>query len=256
MRYRNTILIVLIAVTGLFALWVGRAEKLTFRAVAKPEGFRELALQKRSTRPVTFLTGMPGSQDESGAKSPDISRRQVCDALYRDPASPSAGSAQSPMTIVEFFDYRCPYCKKLTEMLAGIQESEARVRVVFKEWPILSNASTIASRAALAADKQQKYEPFHRRMMRAKLIPTLGYIEDVAKRLGMDVARLRKDMAADEITRALRRNSRLATALGLIGTPALVVGRTIVQGNISRAQLDRLIEIELETKQSGPCRPA
>ncbi|MHA1164813.1 MAG: DsbA family protein [Alphaproteobacteria bacterium] len=256
MGYRNTILFILIVATGLFALWFSKADELTYRPVSKPEGYRELVLQKRSSRQVNFLTGLPRSEVESGADLPDSAGLQVCDALYRDPVSPTAGSAQSLLTIVEFFDYRCPYCKVLTQILADILGSDARVRVIFKDWPILSKTSELAARAALAADKQQKYEAFHRRIMKAGLIPTQGYIEDVAKRLGMDIARLRNDMAADETTRALRRNSRLASALGLIGTPALVVGRTIVQGGISRAQLDRLIEIELETKQSGPCRPS
>lgn len=247
MRHRTALLIVLIIVTGLFALWVGRAEKLTFRPLASPEGFRELVLQKPSSRPDILLAGLPRSGDVTGA------RLQVCDALFRDPASPSTGSTQSPLTIVEFFDYRCPYCKVLTQILADIQENDARVRVIYKEWPILSKNSKLAARAALAVDKQQKYEAFHHRIMKAKLIPTQKYIEDVAKRLGLDAVRLRKDMAADEITSALVRNARLAKALGLIGTPALVVGRTIVQGGISRAQLDRLIEIELQPEQPGPC---
>ena len=253
MRHRTTILIALIMVMGLFALWVGRAEKLAFREVARPEGFRELVLQKPSSRPDMFLAGLPESGVKTGADLPDGARLNVCDALFRDPASPFAGSAQSPLTIVEFFDYQCPYCKVLTQMLTDIQESEARVRVIYKDWPILSENSELAARAALAADKQQKYAAFHRRIMRAKLIPTRRYIEDVAKWLGLDVARLREDMVADETSRALRRTARLASALGLIGTPALVVGRTIVQGGIARTQLDRLIEIELQSAPARTC---
>ncbi len=107
--------------------------------------------------------------------------------------------------------------------------------------------------AFLTAANQGKYIAFHRRIMMARLIPTAAYIEEVAKRFGMDLAQLREDMVADKTTRALRRNARLASALGLIGTPALVVGRTIVQGGITRAQLARLIEIELRSALPRTC---
>ena len=253
MQRRYTILIVLIVVIGWFALWGVRPEKLSFRPAATPEGFRELVLQTPSSRPDAFLAGLPRSDDEISTDLSDRTSLSVCDALFRDPASPAVGSAESTLIIVEFFDYRCPYCKVLSEMLTDIQESEPRVRVIYKDWPILSKNSELAARAALAAANQGKYIAFHRRIMMARLIPTAAYIEEVAKRFGMDLAQLREDMAADKTTRALRRNARLASALGLIGTPALVVGRTIVQGGITRAQLDRLIEIELRSALPRTC---
>ena len=83
----------------------------------------------------------------------------------------------------------------------------------------------LAARAALAAANQEKYIAFHRRIMMARLIPTPAYIEEVSKKLGLDLVQLRKDMAADETTRALRRNARLASALGLIGTTSLSNGK-------------------------------
>jgi protein-disulfide isomerase len=253
MRHQYTILIALIVITCLFALWVVQPERLTFRPVVTPEGFRELVLQKPSSRPDMFLAGLPRSNDETSNNLSDGTSMSVCDALFRDPASPAVGSAQSPLIIVEFFDYRCPYCKVLTEMLTDIRESEPRVRVIYKEWPILSTSSELAARAALAAANQEKYIAFHRRIMMARFIPTPAYIEEVAKKLGMNLAQLREDIAADETTNALRRNAHLASAMGLIGTPVLVVGRTIVQGAITRAQLDRLIEIELRTAQPSTC---
>jgi protein-disulfide isomerase len=253
MRHRYTILIALIVVMGLFALWVVQPEKLSFRPTATPEGFRELVLQTPSSRPDMFLAGLPRSYEETSADLSDGTSLSVCDALFHDPASPAVGSAESALIIVEFFDYQCPYCKTLSVMLTDIQESEPRVRVIYKDWPILSKSSELAARAALAAANQEKYIAFHRRIMMARLIPTPAYIEEVSKKLGLDLVQLRKDMAADETTRALRRNARLASALGLIGTPVLVVGRTIVQGAITRAQLDRLIEIELQTALPRTC---
>lgn len=253
MQYRYTILVALVVVTGLLALWAVRPERLSFRPVATPEGFRELVLQTPSSPPDAFLAGLPRGDDETSADLSDGTSLSVCDALFRDPASPAVGSAESTLNIVEFFDYRCPYCKVLSELLTDIQKSEPRVRVIYKDWPILSKSSVLAARAALAAANQGKYIAFHRRIMMARLIPTLAYIEEVAKRLGLDLAQLHEDMAADETTRTLGRNARLASALGLIGTPALVVGRTIVQGVITHAQLDRLIEIELRTALPRTC---
>lgn len=253
MQHRYTILIVLIVVIGWFALWGVRPERLVFRPVATPEGFRELVLQTPSSRPDAILAGLPRNENETSAILSEGPNLSVCDVLFRDPASPAVGGAESTLMIVEFFDYRCPYCKVLSEILTDIQESEPRVRVIYKDWPILSKNSELTARAALAAANQGKYIVFHRRIMMAGLIPTPAYIEDVAKRFGMDLAQLREDMAADETTRALRRNARLASALGLIGTPALVVGRTIVQGAITRVQLDRLIEIELRSALPRTC---
>jgi protein-disulfide isomerase len=127
------------------------------------------------------------------------------------------------------------------------------VRVIYKEWPILGANSVVAARYGLAADRQGQYLPFHLRLMRSRFVLTPESIEAIASQLGMNVPRLREDMASDVTTRILQHTAALASALGFIGTPSMVVGRTTVQGEISRSQLDHLIEDELRPQSPKPC---
>jgi protein-disulfide isomerase len=245
-------LIAIVVIAGSLAFWIGRSPKLEFKQRGFPEGFRELVLENGSScfDPIAGLT-----RNISAVGSEDRTKRDVhgiCDALFRDPNSPAVGSPHTKVQIVEFFDYRCPYCKTLTKILAEMQGSD-RVRIVYKEWPILGNSSELAARAALAAAKQSKYLPFHMRLMNSRFIPTAAYIEDLAVELGMNQAQLLKDMNANDITVAIQRTAALASELGFTGTPALVVGRTIVQGAITRIQLGSLIENEQSLQSPAVC---
>jgi protein-disulfide isomerase len=171
--------------------------------------------------------------------------------LFRDPNSPAVGKRDSEVQIVAFLDYRCPYCKKLTDIIANMQTDN--VRIVYKEWPILGDSSLLAARAGLAADKQGKYLAFHTRLMNSRLIPTATYIDEIAVALGLNQSQLRLDMNSAATTFAIQRTSTLASTLGLLGTPALVVGRTMVQGEITQSQLERLIENERRRQSPKVC---
>ena len=127
-----------------------------------------------------------------------------------------------------------------------------KARIVYKEWPILGDSSVLAAQAGLAADKQGKYLAFHTRLMNSRLIPTVAYIEEIAADLGMNRSQLRMDMNSVITAHAIQRTSALASTLSLVGTPALVVGRTIVQGEITRRELERLIENETQQPEK-PC---
>ena len=177
--------------------------------------------------------------------------RKFATPCFETPNSPAVGNQDSEVKIVAFFDYRCPYCKKLTDVMSEIQADN--VLIVYKEWPILGDSSVLAARAGLAADKQGKYLAFHTRLMNSRLIPTTAYIEEIAGELGMNPSQLRADMNSANTTLAIQRTFALATAVSLLGTPALVVGRTIVQGEITRSQLDRLIEDERHLQLPKVC---
>jgi predicted DsbA family dithiol-disulfide isomerase len=223
---------------GLFA-WLAQAPTLAFRDRAYPEGFRELVLEAGASRLDPLLV-LPAIVPDGSARRP--ATPAVCEMLFRDAASPAIGRDDAPVQIAAFFDYRCPYCRTLAGILAGMQGPD--IRVTYKEWPILGEPSLLAAGAALAADRQGKYLALHTRLMNTRLIPTMKLIEDLAAELGIDQAKLREDMRSPATAAAITRTSALAHALGFIGTPALVVGRTIAQGEISRRQLERLIEEE------------
>jgi protein-disulfide isomerase len=157
----------------------------------------------------------------------------------------------SAIQIATFLDYRCPYCRKLADIMSKMHDDN--VRIVYKEWPILGEASLLAARYALAADRQGKYLAFHLRVMSSRFIPTAASLEAIAAELGIDVPQLRADTNSGITTREIQRTAALAAALGFIGTPAMVVGRTIVQGEITRDQLQRLIEDERQPQPPKPC---
>jgi protein-disulfide isomerase len=231
-----------------FLFLIAPPSKLEFRDRAFPQGFRDLVLESASSQ----IDPLFSLRQEPLADAPlKQDAQEVCDALFRDPDSPAVGNRDSQIQIAAFLDYRCPYCKKLTNIISKVQSNN--VRIVYKEWPILGGSSVLAARAGLAANKQGKYLAFHTRLMNSRLIPTSAYVEDIAGELGMNLTLLREDMKSDITTLAIERTSTLASALGFIGTPVLVVGRTVVQGEITQSQLERLIENERHLQSPLVC---
>lgn len=158
------------------------------------------------------------------------------------PDSPAVENQDRQVQIVAFLDYRCPYCRKLSNIRSKLPSDN--IRIVYKEWSILGDSSVLAARAGLATDKQRKYLSFHMRLMKSRLVPTIAYIEEIANELTMNLLHLRLDMNSGRTMLAIGHASALASALGFIGTPALVVRHTIVQDKITQSQLERLIEDE------------
>lgn len=176
--------------------------------------------------------------EEQARQQAIVERHQ---ALARDPGSPVLGNPDGDVLVVEFFDYRCPYCKKVAGMVRDEIASDGNVRLVMKEFPILGPQSLLAARAALAAVKQGKYEDFHMALMTEPGDMSEEFIEAVATKVGLDVAQLQKDMRDPEVEAILRRNFDLAEALGVKGTPAFVIGRTLVPGAIEAEDFRQLI---------------
>lgn len=156
-------------------------------------------------------------------------------------ADPVAGNPDGAVTVVEFFDYRCPYCKAIAKDVIATLQAEGDVRIVFKEFPILGPDSEFAARAALAADRQGKYLPFHQALMEHKGQLDEEIVHGIADEVGLDLERLRKDMAAPEIAEAISRNIALANALAIGGTPAFIVGDMLVPGAIDMKTLRDLV---------------
>jgi len=161
-------------------------------------------------------------------------------ALAEDPNSPFAGDEAGDVAVVEFFDYRCPYCKKVADDVDRLIEADEKLKVVYKEWPILGPESVVAARAALAARKQDRYLPFHRKIMAMREI-TQASVMTAAEELGLDLDRLKADMKAPEVEEHLRETMRLSRELGIEGTPAFVIGDELVPGAASFEQLQALV---------------
>ena len=161
--------------------------------------------------------------------------------IFDDPAAPVGGNPQGDVTIVEFFDYRCPYCKQVLPSLQELLKEDHKLRFVYKEMPVLGPQSVVAARAALAAQRQGKYEAFHSSMMATKGQIGEDTVYKVAGSVGLDVDRLKKDMAAPEIEQTLKANLALADALNIHGTPGFVIGDHIVPGAIDLDALKNMV---------------
>ncbi|MEK9752694.1 MAG: DsbA family protein [Rhodospirillaceae bacterium] len=163
--------------------------------------------------------------------------------LENDPTSPVAGNVNGKVTLVEFFDYRCGYCKRVHPTLVELMKEDKELRVVFKEFPILGPESMLASRAAMAVwrTQPQKYLAFHDALMGGRGARDEASLLAAAGKQGIDPAALKKAMADPEVEAALARNFHLAEALGINGTPAFVVGTELVPGAVDKETLKKLI---------------
>lgn len=187
----------------------------------------------------------------------DVQTRQA-DALKRNRAelfqnerSPFVGKIDGDVTIVEFFDYNCGYCKRAFKDLKGLIDSDKNVKVILKDFPILGPTSELASRWALAAHKQDKYFEFHARMMEHTGPITLESLEKTAKSLGLDVAKMKKDSAQTEITIQLEKNRSLAGQLGLNGTPAFIIGDEVVPGALPKSEIEQKVKAARSAKSGA-----
>jgi len=160
--------------------------------------------------------------------------------LFRDPADPVKGNPQGRVTIVEFFDTRCGFCKQLHPTMEQLLARERDVRVVMKDLPILGPNSVLAARALIAAQRQNQYVALYDALMRLREEPVEPVLRREAERLRLDWARLRRDMDDPATQTRIERNTDLARALDIQGTPALISGTTLLPGAVDLATLQRL----------------
>lgn len=161
-----------------------------------------------------------------GASDQLVANRMT--SLLSDPATLTLGNPQGDVTIIEFFDYTCPFCKAVEPRLRQLLATDKKVRLVVKEFPILHPVSLVATKAALASAKQGKYAPYHLKMMDFRGELTDQAVFDMAKDVGLDVERLRSDMNAPEIADAIILNFNLARALRIFDTPTFIIGNHLV----------------------------
>ena len=161
--------------------------------------------------------------------------------LESDPNAPNLGNPEGDVTVVEFFDYNCPYCRSAGETMQALLAADANVRVIYREWPILGDDSVIAARAALAAREQGKYEAFHWALMNGEGRVTEAVLFKVARDLGMDIAQLEADMVSPAVQAHIALSNALAQQLGFTGTPAFIVGDKTAPGMLSFDEITILV---------------
>lgn len=189
-----------------------------------------------------------GVSDGSQPLATDTARRRVaedlCGVLHR-------GATSSALPVAAFSDYNCPFCRVLTQKLADRAET-LDLHLTWHEWPILGPTSVTAAKAALAADLQGQYAAFHKRLMRSRLVVEPRVLAELARDIGADPNRFVADYGGSVVAHQLALSDAAARRLRLPGTPAMVMGRTVVIGAVTDADLERLIE-EARIDWPGGC---
>lgn len=166
-------------------------------------------------------------QEDAKAKEQQASVSAHRKEIYSSPLTPVGGNPKGTITVVEFFDYNCGWCKRAKPILDSLIKEDGNIRVIYKEFPILGPGSVYAAQAALAAHKQGKYVAFHKKMMAHKGRISPPVVLRLAGEVGLDVDKLQKDMKDPAITKSLRATYQLARKIGVEGTPAFVIGNRV-----------------------------
>lgn len=188
------------------------------------------------------LQSLDARQREAEAAQTKQVLKARADDILRDKQSPVGGNAEGNVTLVEFFDYNCPYCRQMAPIMDQAVASDPQLRIVYKEFPILGPDSIFAAKAALAADKQGKYLEFHKALYGARTRVTEAVVLKIAAEAGLDVTRMKTDMQQPDIQASIDRNAELAQALKITGTPGFVAGDQIFPGATDLATLKKLID--------------
>ena len=205
---------------------------------------------------IEAIRAFQAKEEQANKERAQANLKSRRDELVNDPSSPVGGNPDGDVTIVEFFDYRCGFCKQVLSTVMTLMKEDRNVRYVFKEFPILGPQSVVASRAAMAAWKldESKYLAFHAALMGSRGSLPESKIMTLAAESGYEVEVLRKGMADPEIGEILKRNIQLADSLNIGGTPTFVIGNRVIPGAVSAQALSDLVADTRETcRKTGVC---
>ncbi len=168
--------------------------------------------------------------------------------LYNDGFSYIGGNPNGDVTLIEFFDYNCGYCKHALDVVEKLKKNDTNLRIIYKEFPILSETSYTAAKAAMAAMEQGKYEEFHIALLKNSGNLTEERIFEIARNVGLDTQMLAKDMTSSVFNRNIKINHGLAEELAISGTPGFIIGDVIVPGALP---YEKLVKIIAEIRQKN-----
>lgn len=233
-----------LALTSALAAALALAAPATAQELT-PDEVKRLALEAILENPQIVMEAVAILRERDEQAQAEATRAAIADLsaeLTRDPNAPVLGNPDGDVTIVEFFDYNCPYCKRAAAEVKAVLAADTNVRLVYREWPVLGEGSLFAARAALAARTQDKYEAFHWALMADQTRKDASAVLRIAESVGLDVQKLQADMEAPEIAAHLAKSDQLAQTLGFSGTPSFVVGDEAVFGYVPAADLTALVE--------------
>ena len=187
------------------------------------------------------INRLEARQRDQAARRGQVALESHADQVFHDPNDPVGGNPNGNATLVEFFDYNCPFCKRMAPVMAQAEAADPQLRIIYKEFPILGPDSVFAAKAALAANKQGKYVAFHRALYALRGHVDQNKVLAVAKEVGLDLALLKADMQAPEIRNRLEQNIKLAQALNIDGTPGFAIGNDVFTGATDLTSLQATI---------------
>jgi len=238
MKFSSSISV--IAVAGACILIGGAVGALTAQKALVEQIVHDYILQ----HPEIVAQAQQAAENQRTSQITEGKRAAIADqraTLFDDPITLVGGNAGGDVTIVEFFDYRCGYCKQVETTIAALLREDPGIRIIYKELPILGKDSTYATRVAFAARRQAKYTTFRTAMMAMKGQIDERVILNIAETAGVDIAQVKTDMTAADVTDAIARNLALAQGLGIRGTPGFVIGDEVVFGAIDIATMRQKI---------------
>lgn len=215
------------------------------KTVEQTKAFEEAVKEYLLKNPEVIINSLTRYQELQAQREEEQKQLAITSSveeLHNSPTSPYIGNPDGDVVLVEFFDYRCPYCHKAASVVKQLVEDDPNLKVVMKEFPILSPESMIAARAALAAMKQGKYNEYHFALMDNASDLSQDRLFDLAEELDLDIDQFKEDMKSPETGQEILNTRTLAQRVGANGTPAFIVGTTSVPPNTTYEQFKALIE--------------
>ncbi len=219
---------------------------------------KDIVRQMLMQEPKIIIEAVQAYQEQSQREAAENSKKALqthMAAIYQDPKSPFIGNATGDVTVVEFFDYNCGYCKQVFHPIRDAVLQDGKIKFVFKEYPILGESSVLAAKAALAAHKQGKYIEFHTALMDFRGNKDDSVITKIATDLGLNVAQLKTDMASPEIEQALQENFKLAQSLNINGTPGFIIGDKMFPGALDADSFKKHVATIRSAQAAMPSAP-
>lgn len=206
---------------------------------------KKLALEAILENPQIVMDAVNLLRERDEANKESLKKQSYLDnkeLLNSDLNAPTYGNPNADITIVEFFDYNCGYCKRAMTVMQEVLKNDKNLRIVYREFPILSEGSIYASRAALASRAQDKYEIFHEELMLSTQELNATLVIQIAKKIGLDVEKLQQDMNDPSVFEHIQTSRDLADALQFTGTPSFVIGDKLIGGYIPQEAIMEIIE--------------
>jgi len=235
----------LLAAVMAFSLGTGMANADDALSAAQQEAVKELVKSYLVENPEVVIDAIQAWKLKQAAVQEEQQKQALAvlnESLKEDTTTPFLGNEKAQSVIVEFSDYNCPYCKRTFPGIKELLATDADIKIMMMEFPVLGPMSEYAAKAALAAHIQGKYAAFHEGMMDTGTRLDENGVLGVAQKAGLDLVKLKQDMNAPDVLKQLESNALMAQMLGISGTPAFVIGDQLVPGAMSKDKIKALVD--------------